>query len=68
MTQIHPGAVEDFKNEYSLEFLGLSQDHSEADLRAALLRNLAGSSPSSVATSASSAPSTRFKWASRTSR
>lgn len=40
MTQIHPGAVEDFKNEYSLEFLGLSQDHSEADLHAALLRNL----------------------------
>lgn len=40
MTQIHPGAVEDFKNEYSLEFLGLSQEHSEADLHAALLRNL----------------------------
>lgn len=40
MSQIHPGAAEDFKNEYSLEFLGLPQDHSEADLHAALLRNL----------------------------
>lgn len=40
MTQIHPAAVDDFKNEYSLEFLGLPQDHSEADLHGALLRNL----------------------------
>ncbi|MEZ4225511.1 MAG: PDDEXK nuclease domain-containing protein [Polyangiaceae bacterium] len=40
VAQVHPAAVDDFKNEYSLEFLGLAPDHSEADLHAALLRNL----------------------------
>lgn len=40
MTQIHPGALEDFKNAYNLEFLGLPDGHSEADLHGALLRNL----------------------------
>jgi predicted nuclease of restriction endonuclease-like (RecB) superfamily len=40
LTQIHPRATEQFKNSYSLEFLGLSPDHSEADLHASLLQNL----------------------------
>ena len=40
LTQMHPTAVEDFKNAYSLEFLGLARDHSEADLHGALLRDL----------------------------
>ncbi|MCA1948895.1 MAG: PDDEXK nuclease domain-containing protein [Armatimonadetes bacterium] len=40
LAQIHPAAAVEFKNEYSLEFLGLPGDHSEADLHGALLRNL----------------------------
>jgi len=40
LRQVHPEAVEDFKNAYSLEFLGLPDGHSEADLHSALLRNL----------------------------
>jgi hypothetical protein len=32
MTEIHPRAIDEFKNEYGLEFLGLPDDHSEADL------------------------------------
>ena len=40
LTQIHPAAAADFKNAYSLEFLGLSGGHSEADLHGALLRDL----------------------------
>lgn len=40
LTQIHPAAAEDFKNEYSLEFLGLPDSHSEADLHRAILRDL----------------------------
>jgi len=40
VAQIHPTALDDFKNEYSLEFLGLPADHSEADLHGALLRNM----------------------------
>lgn len=40
LTQIHPTAEAEFKNEYSLEFLGLPDGHSEADLHGALLRNL----------------------------
>ncbi len=40
LTQMHPGAIEDFKNAYSLEFLGLADGHSEADLHGALLRDL----------------------------
>ena len=30
LAQIHPTAAEDFKNEYSLEFLELQDGHSEA--------------------------------------
>jgi RecB family endonuclease NucS len=40
VTQIHPTAVEELKNAYSLEFLPLQEAHSEADLHGALLRNL----------------------------
>lgn len=40
LAQIHSAAAVEFKNEYSLEFLGLPDDHSEADLHGALLRNL----------------------------
>jgi predicted nuclease of restriction endonuclease-like (RecB) superfamily len=40
LTQIHPTAVAEFKNAYSLEFLDLDATHSEADLHRALLRNL----------------------------
>lgn len=39
-TQIHPAAIEEFKNAYNFEFLSLPQSHSEADLHGALLRNL----------------------------
>ena len=38
--QTHPEAINIFKDAYSLEFLGLTDDHSEADLHGALLRNL----------------------------
>ena len=38
--QLHPEAANIFKNAYSLEFLGLADTHSEADLHGALLRNL----------------------------
>lgn len=40
VTQIHPLAADEFKDAYSLEFLGLPDDHSEADLHGALLRHL----------------------------
>lgn len=40
LAQTHPEADEEFKNAYSLEFLGLRKDHSEADLHGALLENL----------------------------
>ncbi len=40
LTQIHPTALENFKNAYTLEFLDLPNGHSEADLHGALLRNL----------------------------
>ena len=40
LTQIHPNAAEFFKDSYSLEFLGLPQDHSEADLHRGLINNL----------------------------
>lgn len=40
VTQIHPAAIDEFKNAYNVEFLGLTADHSEADLHDALLRNL----------------------------
>jgi predicted nuclease of restriction endonuclease-like (RecB) superfamily len=40
VTQIHPAAIDEFKNAYNLEFLSLSDGHSEADLHAALLHNL----------------------------
>lgn len=38
--QTHPTAIDEFKNAYNVEFLGLAPDHSEADLHDALLRNL----------------------------
>jgi len=40
VTQMNPSAVAEFKNAYSLEFLSLPGEHSEADLHGALLRNL----------------------------
>jgi predicted nuclease of restriction endonuclease-like (RecB) superfamily len=40
VAQIHPMAIDEFKNAYNVEFLGLAADHSEADLHGALLRNL----------------------------
>jgi len=39
-TQMHPGASEVFRDSYTLEFLGLPGEHSEADLHGALVRNL----------------------------
>lgn len=38
--QIHPTAIDEFKNANSVEFLGLAAEHSEADLHGALLRNI----------------------------
>ncbi len=40
LRQIHPTSIDEFKNAYNVEFLGLAADHSEADLHGALLRNL----------------------------
>jgi predicted nuclease of restriction endonuclease-like (RecB) superfamily len=40
VAQIHPTAIDELKNAYSLEFLSMQGDHSEADLHGALLRNL----------------------------
>jgi predicted nuclease of restriction endonuclease-like (RecB) superfamily len=40
LSQIHPDALSIFKDRYVLEFLGLPDDHSEADLHRALLRQL----------------------------
>ncbi len=40
LRESHPQAAEYFKDAYSLEFLGLSETHSEADLHTALLQNL----------------------------
>ena len=40
VAQVHPGALDELKNAYSLEFLGLDAGHSEADLHGALLRDL----------------------------
>jgi predicted nuclease of restriction endonuclease-like (RecB) superfamily len=40
LTQIHPSAVDELKNAYTLEFLSLPDVHSEADLHGALVRNL----------------------------
>lgn len=40
VTQIHPSALDEFKNAYNLEFLSLPQGHSEADLHGSLLRQL----------------------------
>lgn len=38
--QSHPEALNIFKDAYALEFLGLPEDHSEADLHSGLLPNL----------------------------
>jgi predicted nuclease of restriction endonuclease-like (RecB) superfamily len=40
LKQVHPGAVDVFKDAYALEFLGLAAGHSEADLHGAILRDL----------------------------
>jgi predicted nuclease of restriction endonuclease-like (RecB) superfamily len=40
LTQIHPAAIDEFKNTYNVEFLSLPDDHSEADFHSALLKNL----------------------------
>lgn len=40
VAQIHPTAIDELKNAYSLEFLSMQDGHSEADLHGALLRNL----------------------------
>ncbi len=40
VAQIHPTAIDELKNAYSLEFLSVQEGHSEADLHGALLRNL----------------------------
>jgi predicted nuclease of restriction endonuclease-like (RecB) superfamily len=40
LAQVHPTAVEQFKNAYNLEFLDLRDGYSEADLHGSLLRNL----------------------------
>lgn len=40
VTQIHPDALEVFKDSYLLEFLGLPDGHDEADLHRGLLRRL----------------------------
>ncbi len=40
VSQFHPDALALFKDRYVLEFLGLPDDHSEADLHRALLRQL----------------------------
>jgi predicted nuclease of restriction endonuclease-like (RecB) superfamily len=40
LREIHPSAPEVFKDAYFLEFLGLADDHTEADLHRGLLRNL----------------------------
>lgn len=40
LSQIHPDAVSIVKDSYVLEFLGLPDDHSEADLHRSLLRQL----------------------------
>jgi predicted nuclease of restriction endonuclease-like (RecB) superfamily len=40
LARLHGPGIADFKNAYSLEFLGLSSNHSEADLHGALLRDL----------------------------
>jgi predicted nuclease of restriction endonuclease-like (RecB) superfamily len=40
ITQIHPSALDELKNAYSVEFLSIPEGHAEADLHGALLRNL----------------------------
>ncbi|SNT43982.1 Predicted nuclease of restriction endonuclease-like (RecB) superfamily, DUF1016 family [Granulicella rosea] len=40
MTQLHPGALDIFKDAYSLEFLGLPAEHREADLHRGLVHKL----------------------------
>ncbi|WP_257873870.1 DUF1016 domain-containing protein [Hymenobacter sp. J193] len=40
MRELHPTAGQAFKDSYVLEFLGLPEAHSEADLQKALLRHM----------------------------
>jgi hypothetical protein len=57
-----------FKDAYALEFLELPAGHTEADLHRGLLGQLRPSSSSWAATSASSAPNSRCRWAGATLR
>jgi predicted nuclease of restriction endonuclease-like (RecB) superfamily len=40
VSQVHPGALSIFRDSYSLDFLGLPDNHSETDLRKAIVRSL----------------------------
>ncbi|MCA9708630.1 MAG: DUF1016 family protein [Myxococcales bacterium] len=40
LTRVHPAALDELKNAYSLEFLSLPDGHTEHDLHRALVRNL----------------------------
>jgi predicted nuclease of restriction endonuclease-like (RecB) superfamily len=40
VTQMHPAALNVFRDSYSLDFLGLPDNHSETDLRKAIVRSL----------------------------
>ena len=40
LTQMHPTALSEFKDAYMLEFIGLSDGHSESDLHQGLLAKL----------------------------
>ena len=40
LRQFHPSAAEVFKDNYTLEFLGLPTRHSESDLQKAIIKNL----------------------------
>jgi len=64
LVQMQPSAADEFNKAYRFAFRGLSDGHPEADLHHALLRNLGRFITGSVAASASSAPSIRFRSAS----
>ena len=66
--QIHAPAASVFKDAYMVEFLDLPDGHTEADLHRGLLGSCGTFSSSWAATSASSARSTRCRWAAGTSR
>ncbi len=68
LRELHPHAVSDFKEVYSLEFLDLPDGHSEADLHRGLLRNLGRFITELGRDFCLSAPSIRSRSATRTSR